>query len=82
MRGKYSFTKLAFSHYCVIRVEMVTTFGSNAQGYIYRTLQHFATKFWNFTTFEMFFLGTSLFVGICLDQKLVYYACKLSIAFL
>ncbi len=27
------------------------------EGYIFRILQHFATKFWNFTTFESFFPG-------------------------
>ena len=44
-----------------------------SHGYIFRILQDFATKVWNFTTFERLFPGISfLFVWICLDQKLVY----------
>ncbi len=57
----------------VLRAEIVTTSGSagsnfhtqykkienlrTLQGYIFRISQHFATKFWNFTTFERFFPG-------------------------
>jgi hypothetical protein len=39
-----------------------------AQGYIFRILQHFLTKFYNFTNFNKFFTGIYFF---CLDQKLV-----------
>ncbi len=39
--------------------------------YIFHTLQHFSTKFWNFTTFKRFFPEISF---SCLDQKLVYNA--------
>ena len=42
-----------------------------SQGYIFRILEHIATKFWNFTSFERFFPGVSFFVWICLGQKLV-----------
>ncbi len=42
--------------------------------YTFRILQHFATKFWNFTSFERFFPGISFFVWIWLDQKLFYNA--------
>jgi hypothetical protein len=40
-----------------------------SQGYIFRILQHFATKFCNFTNFNIkFFTGIYFF---CPDQKLV-----------
>ena len=42
--------------------------------YIFRILQHFATKVWNFTIFEMFFPGISFFVWIFQNTKLVYNA--------
>ena len=77
MWGKYSFCKFSILLH-VLRAEIVTTFGSEmvlfstqatqnlrtSQGYILCILQHFETKFWNFTTFERFFLGISFF---CLD---------------
>ena len=39
----------------------------------FRIFQHFATKFWNFTTFKRFFQGIS-FLSSGLDKKLVYNA--------
>ena len=39
-----------------------------SQGYIFRILQHFVTKFCNFTNFDKFFTGIYFF---CIDQKLV-----------
>jgi hypothetical protein len=44
------------------------------QGYIFRTLQHFATKLCNFTNFRMLFCLLShndIFRLCCLDKKLV-----------
>jgi hypothetical protein len=44
------------------------------QGYIFRTLQHFATKLCNFTNFRMLFCLLSyndIFRLSCLDKKLV-----------
>jgi hypothetical protein len=41
------------------------------QGYIFSILQHFVTKFWNFTDFNKFFTGIYFF---CLNQKLVWHA--------
>ena len=48
---------------------------ANLQGYIFRILQHFATKPCNFTHFSMLFLAMDcgdLFASPCLDQNLVY----------
>jgi hypothetical protein len=39
-----------------------------SQGYIFRILQHFVTKFCTFTHFNKFFSGIYFF---CLEQKLV-----------
>ncbi len=46
-------------------------FANFARLYYFRILQHFATKFWNFTTFKMFFQGISFFSSR-LYKKLVY----------
>jgi hypothetical protein len=52
----------------VFRTEIVTIFGSNmqnmqtSQGYIFRILQHFVTKFCNFTNFNKFFTGIYFFL--------------------
>ncbi len=78
MCGKYNLTKFAIFLIIVLRAEFVTTFGSEmvtisarntiiinlrtSQGYIFRILQHFATKFWNFTTFERLFSRISFFL--------------------
>jgi hypothetical protein len=52
-------------------LKMVTISARNAniyenmqasQGYIFRVLQHFATKFCNFTNFNKFFTGIYFFV--------------------
>jgi hypothetical protein len=47
-----------------------------SQGYIFCILQHFATKFGNFTNFIMFFLTVAFyldynFVALYLDYNLV-----------
>ncbi len=41
----------------VLRAEIATT----SQSYIFRILQDFATKSWNFTTFQRFFPGIWFF---------------------
>ena len=48
------------------------------QGYIFRILQHFATKPCNFTNFSALFLAVhgDSFASPCLVLKLVYKACK------
>ena len=47
-----------------------------SQGYIFSILQHFATKFWNFTNYVMLFYAVVIFLPIatCIDQNFVYYA--------
>ena len=89
MCGKYSLTKFCkFSHVLRAKIlttfgsKMVTLsarntiirkFANFARLYFRRILEHFATKFWNFTCFETFFPGISFFfVWIWLDKKLVY----------
>jgi hypothetical protein len=59
----YSLAKFAFLYKFVLRAEIVTIFEpkmiqnlQTLQGYIFQALQHFATKFCNFTNFIMFFL--------------------------
>jgi hypothetical protein len=47
-----------------------------SQGYIFRILQHFATKFYNFTNFNKFFTGIYFF----LPRSKMSLTCKLSIA--
>ncbi len=58
------------------RNTIIRKFANLVRLYIFHTLQHLSTKFWNFTTFERFFPGISGFflAWICLDQKLVYNA--------
>jgi hypothetical protein len=46
-----------------------------SQGYIFRILQHFVTKFCNFTNFSKFFTGIYLF----LPKSKIILTCKLSI---
>ncbi len=41
------------------RNTIIEKFTNFSQGYIFRIFQHFATKFWNLTTFERFFPGIS-----------------------
>jgi hypothetical protein len=48
-----------------------------SQGYIFGILQHFATKFCNFTNFNKFFTGIYFF----LPKSKISLTCKLSIAF-
>ena len=50
----------------------------NFQGYISRILQHFATKFWNFTILKRFFPGISFF-SLDLPRSKISLLCKLSI---
>jgi hypothetical protein len=57
----------------VLRAEIVTIFGS--QGYIFCILQHFVTKFCNFTNFNKFFTGIYFF----LPRSKICLTCKLSI---
>ena len=55
---------------------------STSQGYIFRIFQHFATKFWNFTTFEIEVLSGN-FVS-CRDLHTgsnISLSCKLCINF-
>jgi hypothetical protein len=46
-----------------------------SQGYIFRILQHFVTKFCNFTNFNNFFTGIYFF----LPRSKISLTCKLSI---
>jgi hypothetical protein len=69
--GKYSLQSLQILYtFVVLRAEIATIFGTNVvgisarntkyanlEGYIFRILQHFATKLCNFTHFSMLFLA-------------------------
>ena len=91
MCGKHSVTKFANFLIIVLRAESVTTFGSKMVTIFARNtmrkfanfvrlylphIQHFSTKFWNFTTFRRFFPGTTFLLSIYRSK--VGLQCKLS----
>jgi hypothetical protein len=54
-----------------LRAEIATIFGPNVgnvvgifQGYIFRILQHFATKLCNFTNFSMLYLAVAIYLRL------------------
>jgi hypothetical protein len=59
---------------CVILYKLIQNL-QISQGYIFRILQHFATKLCNFTHFNMLFLAAVMdngFCSSCRDQNLFY----------
>jgi hypothetical protein len=68
MRKYVALRSLQILYNFVVRAQIATIFGPTLQGYIFRILQHFATKLCNFTNFSMLFPGIYFF---CQDKKLV-----------
>jgi hypothetical protein len=70
----------------VLRAEIVTIFepkmATISVRNIFQALQHFATKFCNFTNFIMFFLASWCLIPFSLLRLKFSLTCKLSVSFL